>query len=104
MFLFSAVNNPLPGSVLWIERFSDGRSTSHARKEHAMAAVIGERMMAPVPGVQHSNLTRESSQKSSALWRQRLEYYFWQGYFCGLRRQPVAACIGWSATGQTEGA
>ena len=42
--------------------------------------------MAPAPVVQHSNLTRELSQKSSALWRQRLEYYF-----CDIHRLLSAA-------------
>jgi hypothetical protein len=37
--------------------------------------------MEAFPEVQHSNLTRESSQKSSALWRPCLEYYFWQDFF-----------------------
>ena len=36
-------------------------------------------MVLLILGLRHA--TRELSQKSSALWRQRLEYYFWLGFF-----------------------
>ncbi len=61
--------------------------------------------MAPAPVVQHSNLTRENLlKKSSALWRQRLDYYFSQVCFCGLRRRPVAACSAGALQDWTKGA
>jgi hypothetical protein len=49
--------------------------------------------MAPVQVVQHSNLTRESSQESSALWRQRLDYYFSQIFFLWSSSPAGGRCV-----------
>src|SRR5882724_1290507 len=52
---------------------------ARALLRHPLGARTVEPAMAPAAVVQPSNLTRESSQNSSALWRQRLEYYFLPG-------------------------
>ena len=48
---------------------------------HPLGARTVEPAMAPAPVVQHSSLTRESSQKSSTPWQQRLEYSCSQGFY-----------------------
>src|SRR5262249_9741410 len=59
---------------------------------HPLGAGTVEPAMAPGPAVQHSNLTRECSQKSSALWRQRLDYYFSQVFFMW-PWSPAGGCL-----------